>query len=152
MAKSSKEQSSGGNAPSNGPVAPAAPSKQEQARERLLDLERVVGMEFVRATEAGALSAYKWMGKGDKESADFAACDAIRGMFDSIDIAGTVTIGEGIKDEAPGIFKSEKLGTWAKGCAAYGDRARPDRRHDDRQQRVARFDQCDRGSDVRNRG
>ena len=116
MAKSSKEQSSGGNAPSNGPVAPAAPSKQEQARERLLDLERVVGMEFVRATEAGALSAYKWMGKGDKESADFAACDAIRGMFDSIDIAGTVTIGEGIKDEAPGIFKSEKLGTWAKGA------------------------------------
>src|SRR5205085_1595227 len=75
----------------------------------------VVGMEFVRATEAGALSAYKWMGKGDKESADFAACDAIRGMFDTVDVSGTVTIGEGIKDEAPGIFKSEKLGLWTKG-------------------------------------
>src|SRR6476469_4668064 len=108
MAKSSKEQSSGGSAQSNGPVAPAAPSKQEQARERLLDLERVVGMEFIRATEAGALSAYKWMGKGDKESADFAACDAIRGMFDSVEICGTVTIGEGVKDEAPGIFKGEQ--------------------------------------------
>src|SRR4029453_10134429 len=55
------------------------------------------------------------MGKGDKESADFAACDAIRGMFDSVDISGTVTIGEGIKDDAPGIFKGEKLGTWTKG-------------------------------------
>src|SRR3954464_13445996 len=80
-----------------------------------VDLERVVGMEFIRATEAGALSAYKWMGKGDKESADFAACDAIRGMFDSVEISGTVTIGEGVKDEAPGIFKGEKLGTWTKG-------------------------------------
>src|SRR5215213_9527646 len=86
------------------------------SRERnLMDHERVVGMEFVRATEAGALSAYKWMGKGDKESADFAACDAIRGMFDTVDVSGTVTIGEGIKDDAPGIFKSEKLGLWTKG-------------------------------------
>ena len=42
------------------------------------DLERLVGLEFIRATEAAALSAYKWMGKGDKESGDFAACDAIR--------------------------------------------------------------------------
>jgi fructose-1,6-bisphosphatase II len=41
------------------------------------------GLEFIRATEAGALSAYKWMGKGDKESADYAACDAIRGLFDT---------------------------------------------------------------------
>src|SRR3954454_7530018 len=80
-----------------------------------VDLERLVGLEFIRATEAAALSAYKWMGKGDKESADFAACDAIRGMFDSTSISGTVTIGEGIKDQAPGIFKGEKLGTWCPG-------------------------------------
>src|SRR5262249_31972352 len=78
---------------------PSAPSSD------LADQERLVGLEFIRATEAGALSAYKWMGKGDKESADFAACDAIRGLFDTVDIRGTVTIGEGIKDESPGIFK-----------------------------------------------
>jgi len=79
------------------------------------DMERIVGLEFVRATEAAALSAYKWMGKGDKESGDFAACDAIRGLFDTVNISGTVTIGEGIKDDAPGIFKGERLGTWAEG-------------------------------------
>src|SRR5687768_17327697 len=80
-----------------------------------VDLERLVGLEFIRATEAGALSAYKWMGKGDKESADYAACDAMRGLFDTVNISGLVTIGEGIKDNAPGIFKGEKLGTWAPG-------------------------------------
>src|SRR6476659_6565379 len=79
------------------------------------DLERLVGLEFIRATEAAAISAYKWMGKGDKESADFAACDAIRGLFDSVNVSGTVTIGEGIKDDAPGIFKSERLGMWGAG-------------------------------------
>src|SRR3954463_5093769 len=95
----------------NGPVKSAEVEKTTGG----VDHERVVGMEFVRATEAGALSAYKWMGKGDKESADFAACDAIRGMFDTTSISGTVTIGEGIKDDAPGIFKGEKLGTWSQG-------------------------------------
>src|SRR3954467_14343818 len=78
-----------------------------------IDQERLVGLEFIRATEAGALAAYKWMGKGDKESADFAACDAIRGLFDTVALSGLVTIGEGIKDGAPGIFKGENLGTWA---------------------------------------
>ncbi|HVT87215.1 MAG TPA: class II fructose-bisphosphatase [Tepidisphaeraceae bacterium] len=80
-----------------------------------IDQERLVGLEFIRATEAAALNAYKWMGKGDKESGDFAACDAIRGLFDTVAISGMVTIGEGIKDQAPGIFKGEKLGTWAAG-------------------------------------
>src|SRR3954453_18304218 len=80
-----------------------------------IDPERLYGMEFVRATECAALSAYKWMGKGGKESADFAACDAIRGLFDSVNVSGTVTIGEGIKDGAPGIFKSERLGMWGPG-------------------------------------
>src|SRR4029078_2355103 len=75
----------------------------------------MMGREFIRATEAAALSAYKWMGKGDKESADFAACDAIRGLFDTVNISGLVTTGEGIKDGAAGIFKGEKLGTWSPG-------------------------------------
>jgi len=55
------------------------------------------------------------MGKGDKDAADYAACDAIRGLFDTVNIAGQVTIGEGIKDNAPGIFKGERLGTWREG-------------------------------------
>jgi len=55
------------------------------------------------------------MGKGDKNAADQAACDALRGMFDLIPCCGEVVIGEGAKDEAPGIFLGEQLGTWAPG-------------------------------------
>jgi fructose-1,6-bisphosphatase II len=91
------------------------PDVQAHPTEAPADLERVVGLEFTRATEAAALSAYKWMGKGDKESADFAACDAIRGLFDTVSVSGLVTIGEGIKDNAPGIFKGERLGNWSAG-------------------------------------
>src|ERR1043165_1405968 len=94
---------------------PGAAENDADTAHQAIDQERLVGLEFVRATEAGALSAYKWMGKGDKESADFAACDAIRGLFDSVNVSGTVTIGEGIKDDAPGIFKGEKLGLWRTG-------------------------------------
>ncbi len=69
-------------------------------------------MDFLRATEIAALNTLQWMGKGDKESADAAACDAIRGMFDLMNIRGTIVIGEGIKDEAPGLFIGEKVGRW----------------------------------------
>jgi fructose-1,6-bisphosphatase II len=96
-------------------TTPASSASSATHTMSVTDQERMIGMEFIRATEAAALSAYKWMGKGDKESADFAACDAIRGMFDTTSISGTVTIGEGIKDDAPGIFKGEKLGTWHAG-------------------------------------
>lgn len=100
--------------------ASSAGDKQSQPPPQpssLIDYERMLGLEFVRATESGALNAYKWMGKGDKESGDFAACDSIRGIFDTIAVSGIVTIGEGIKDNAPGIFKGEKLGTWTEGTA-----------------------------------
>lgn len=76
------------------------------------DFERIVEIDFVRATEAAALNSHAWMGRGEKELADAAACDAIRGMFDLINICGEVVIGEGIKDNAPGIFKGEHLGQW----------------------------------------
>lgn len=89
---------------------------EPSVRMGLGDMERLVGLDFIRATECAALNGYKWMGKGEKELADYAACDAIRGLFDTTHIAGTVTIGEGIKDNAPGIFKGEKLGTWADGA------------------------------------
>ena len=81
----------------------------------LSDPERTIEFEFVRATENAALNSLHWLGRGDKESADAAACDAIYGVFDLVDIAGEVVIGEGIKDNAPGIFLGEHLGTWRAG-------------------------------------
>jgi fructose-1,6-bisphosphatase II len=84
-----------------------------------LDIERLIEMDFVRATELAALNTLQWLGKGQKEKADEAACDAIRGMFDLMDISGEVVIGEGIKDEAPGLFKGEKVGTWREGAPRF---------------------------------
>jgi fructose-1,6-bisphosphatase II len=86
------------------------------SRKPIPDLERIIEFDLVRATEAAALHASQWMGKGDKNAADQAACDAIRGMFDLIPCCGEVVIGEGAKDEAPGIFLGEQLGTWEPGA------------------------------------
>jgi fructose-1,6-bisphosphatase II len=83
------------------------------------DIERIIELDFIRATEAAALNSLPWMGRGDKEKADAAACDAIRGMFDLMNICGEVVIGEGIKDEAPGIFKGEQLGMWLPGAPQF---------------------------------
>src|SRR4029078_6306639 len=83
------------------------------------DIDRIIKFYFARATEAAALNALPWLGRGDKESADGAACDAIRGMFDLMNICGEVVIGEGIKDDAPGIFKGEQLGTWHPGSPEF---------------------------------
>jgi fructose-1,6-bisphosphatase II len=103
--------------PTTSPVVSSHSSDGETRRLSISvrDWERLVGMEFMRATEDAALSAYQWMGKGNKEAGDEAASDAIRGHFDSVAISGIVTIGEGIKDDAPGIFKGDKLGTWEPG-------------------------------------
>ena len=84
-------------------------------RKPIQDLERIIEFDLVRATEAAALNASQWLGKGNKNAADQAACDAIRGMFDLIPCCGEVVIGEGIKDDAPGIFLGEHLGTWEPG-------------------------------------
>ena len=83
------------------------------------DIERIIEFDFVRATEAAALNSLQWLGRGEKEKADAAACDAIRGMFDLMNICGEVVIGEGIKDDAPGIFKGEQLGTWMPGSPQF---------------------------------
>ena len=85
------------------------------SRSLIPDLERIVEFDLVRATEQAALNASAWMGKGDKNAADQSASDAIRGMFDLIPCCGEVVIGEGIKDEAPGIFLGEQLGSWEPG-------------------------------------
>lgn len=84
-----------------------------------LDLERVLEFEFVRATENAAIQAIHWLGRGQKEQADAAACRAIYGVFDILDICGKVVIGEGIKDKAPGIFVGEHLGTWKPGAPRF---------------------------------
>lgn len=89
------------------------------AEEVYYDIERILAFDFVRATEAAALNTYPWIGRGEKEQADAAACDALRGMFDLMNISGEVVIGEGIKDEAPGIFKGEHLGTWSPGTIRF---------------------------------
>ncbi len=78
------------------------------------DVERTIEFEFVRATENAALNVVHWLGRGEKEKADASACDAIYGVFDLVDIRGEVVIGEGIKDNAPGIFLGEKLGKWTR--------------------------------------
>jgi fructose-1,6-bisphosphatase II len=83
------------------------------------DPERTIEFEFVRATENAALNALSWLGRGEKEKADEAACDAIYGVFDLVDIRGEVVIGEGIKDNAPGIFLGDRLGTWKEGTPRF---------------------------------
>jgi hypothetical protein len=58
---------------------------------------RQLQFDFLRATEMAALNCLPWIGQGDKESADAAACDAIRGIFDLMDMRGEIVIGEGMR-------------------------------------------------------
>lgn len=79
-------------------------------------MERELALEFVRVTEAAALAAGRLMGRGDKEAADQAAVDAMRAVFDTVHINGTVVIGEGEMDEAPMLYIGEEVGTGADPC------------------------------------
>jgi len=72
--------------------------------------DRNIAIDLVRVTEAAALAAARWMGRGDKESADQAAVDAMRLMLDTVDMDGIVVIGEGEKDKAPMLFNGERIG------------------------------------------
>ncbi|HEX8918673.1 MAG TPA: class II fructose-bisphosphatase [Chloroflexota bacterium] len=74
-------------------------------------LERNLALELVRVTEAAALRAARWMGRGDKEAADQAAVDAMRSALSFVDMDGVVVIGEGEKDEAPMLYIGERVGT-----------------------------------------
>jgi fructose-1,6-bisphosphatase II / sedoheptulose-1,7-bisphosphatase len=75
------------------------------------DLDRTLVMELVRVTEAGAIAASRLIGKGNEKAADAAAVEAIRVAFNSLDIDGTVVIGEGERDKAPMLYIGEKVGT-----------------------------------------
>jgi fructose-1,6-bisphosphatase II len=72
--------------------------------------ERNLALEMVRVTEAAALAAARWVGRGDKIAADQAAVDAMRYVLDSVPMDGMVVIGEGEKDEAPMLFNGEQIG------------------------------------------
>lgn len=72
--------------------------------------ERNLALELVRVTEAAALSAGRWMGKGNKEMVDQSAVDAMRQALDAVDMDGIVVIGEGEKDEAPMLYIGERVG------------------------------------------
>jgi fructose-1,6-bisphosphatase II len=74
-------------------------------------LERNLGMDLVRCTEAAALRAARLMGRGDKIAADQAAVDAMRFTLESVPMDGVVVIGEGEKDEAPMLYTGERVGT-----------------------------------------
>jgi len=74
-------------------------------------LERNLALEAVRVTEAAALSASRLVGRGDEKQADQAAVDAMRRALNSLNIEGTVVIGEGERDEAPMLYIGEKVGT-----------------------------------------
>ncbi len=72
---------------------------------------RNLALDLVRTTEAAAIAAAAWMGRGDKEGADQAAVDAMRSVMAGVDMDGIVVIGEGEKDEAPMLFNGEQVGT-----------------------------------------
>jgi len=72
--------------------------------------DRNLAMELVRTTEAAALAAAEWVGRGDKETADGAAVDAMRLILGTVQMTGTVIIGEGEKDEAPMLYNGEVVG------------------------------------------
>ncbi|MEC8530383.1 MAG: class II fructose-bisphosphatase [Pseudomonadota bacterium] len=74
-------------------------------------MDRNLALEVVRVTEAAALAASLQMGRGDERMADQVAVDAMRNALNSLDIAGTVVIGEGERDEAPMLFIGEEVGT-----------------------------------------
>jgi fructose-1,6-bisphosphatase II len=73
--------------------------------------DRNLALELARVTEAAALASARWLGRGDKEAADQAAVDAMRLMMDTVSMDGVVVIGEGEKDEAPMLYRGERIGT-----------------------------------------
>ena len=79
-------------------------------------LDRVLVLEMVRVTEAAAIAASKWIGRGDNDAADAAAVEAMRTAFNDLPFDGTVVIGEGERDEAPMLFIGEKVGCCEPGA------------------------------------
>src|SRR4029078_10953337 len=77
--------------------------------------DRNLALELVRVTEAGAMAAGRWVGRGDKEGGDGAAVDAMRELVNSVSMRGVVVIGEGEKDNAPMLYNAAMLYTGGDG-------------------------------------
>ncbi len=73
-------------------------------------MEQLLALEMVRVTEAAAIASARFMGRGDRVEADRAATEAMRRTMDETDIAGTIVIGEGERDEAPMLYIGEQVG------------------------------------------
>src|SRR5687768_10026179 len=73
-------------------------------------MDRNLALEFVRVTEAAAISSARWMGRGERDKADQAAVDAMRKAMETLDVKGKVVIGEGERDEAPMLYIGELFG------------------------------------------
>jgi fructose-1,6-bisphosphatase II len=95
--------------------AKAAPAKDSQRTIAVHDLERLVELDFIRTTEASALNAFRWLGKGDPQAAHAAAVDAMRGSLDITSVSATVITSDGVKPQRHGVEVGEKLGSWEKG-------------------------------------
>src|SRR5438876_3294083 len=78
--------------------------------------DRNLALELVRVTEAAALAAGRWLGRGDKNGADGAAVYAMRIILNSVSMEGVVVIGEGEKDEAPMLYNGEEIGAGGPPC------------------------------------
>jgi fructose-1,6-bisphosphatase II len=90
---------------------PASPTPHEAGEHSHPEVpERNLAMELVRVTEAAAMAAARWVGRGDKNGADGAAVNAMRTLVSSVSMNGIVVIGEGEKDEAPMLFNGERVG------------------------------------------
>jgi fructose-1,6-bisphosphatase II len=87
-----------------GPNPPITAEPERQAPDRNLALE------LARVTEAGAMAAARWVGRGDKNGADAAAVEAMRALINTVSMRGVVVIGEGEKDHAPMLFNGEQVG------------------------------------------
>src|SRR5689334_15710226 len=85
-------------------------SRRSEHGERSGVMDRSLVLELVRVTEAAAMAAARFMGRGDEKAADQAAVDAMRRAFDTIAFSGRVVIGEGERDEAPMLYIGEEVG------------------------------------------
>src|SRR5437588_5992305 len=91
-------------------ASPEAGSSSRPGASRREAPDRNLALELVRVTEAGAMAAGRWVGRGDKEGGDGAAVDAMRELVNSVSMRGVVVIGEGEKDHAPMLYNGEEVG------------------------------------------
>jgi fructose-1,6-bisphosphatase II len=94
------------------PIAPvaSAPGPPITAEPEAQAPDRNLALELARVTEAGAMAAARWVGRGDKIGADAAAVEAMRALISTVSMGGVVVIGEGEKDRAPMLYNGEQVG------------------------------------------